>query len=64
MQDKDESEAFFSKGCGTALVNIIKSCKEMQIDDSEFIDCILQGVSEHIDELDIPWITILFTNAS
>lgn len=42
--DKAKEGAFFSKGCGTALVNIIKSCTEMQYCDAEFLDCILGGL--------------------
>ena len=39
--EKSSSDAFFSKGCGTALVNIIKACNEMGLADDAFIDCIL-----------------------
>ena len=56
--DKAKEGAFFSKGCGTALVNIIKSCNEMQYCDAEFLDCILGGLQSHFEELSIPWMTI------
>ena len=39
--EKSSSDAFFSKGCGTALVNIIKACNDMGLGDDAFIDCIL-----------------------
>lgn len=35
--DKNDQDSFFSKGCGTALVNIVKSCNELGIDDPDFI---------------------------
>ena len=60
--EKSDAEAFFSSGCGTALVNIIKACKEMGIADDDFIECILEGLHNHFDELDIKWLTILLTN--
>eukprot|EP00354_Favella_ehrenbergii_P010424 CAMPEP_0170452176 /NCGR_PEP_ID=MMETSP0123-20130129/1164_1 /TAXON_ID=182087 /ORGANISM="Favella ehrenbergii, Strain Fehren 1" /LENGTH=98 /DNA_ID=CAMNT_0010714099 /DNA_START=765 /DNA_END=1058 /DNA_ORIENTATION=+ len=52
---KASEDAFFSKGCGTALVNIIKSCNEMRYGDAEFIECILGGLANHYEELPIPW---------
>ena len=53
--DKAEANAFFNGGCGTALVNIVKSCNEMSIDDSAFLDTILEGLRDEYDKLDIPW---------
>ena len=41
---KQDQGAFFSKGCGNALVNIIKACNEMQISDDKFIECMLSGL--------------------
>lgn len=60
--DKNDQEAFFSKGCGTALVNIVKSCGEIGISDPDFISTILQGMFNHFEELSIPWIVILLKN--
>ena len=34
----------------------------MGLGDDAFIDCILQGLKVHFDELDIPWITIFLKN--
>ena len=61
---KSEADAFFFSGCGTALVNIIKACKEMGIDDDEFIECILNGLHDYYGELDIKWVTILLNNVA
>lgn len=44
MLEKNDEHDFFSKGCGTALVNIVNSCNEMKIGDTEFLDVILQGM--------------------
>ena len=60
--DKADQDAFFSPGCGTALVNIIKASNDLYIQDDEFINCILQGLEDHFDELDIPWATIALKN--
>ncbi len=64
MLDKNDEDALFSKGCGTALVNIIKACNEMRLDDSDFIDVFLAGLYNHFEELDIPWVTILLKNVA
>jgi len=62
VMDKTDADALFSKGCGTALVNIIKACNEMGLDDSDFINCFLEGLHLYFDELDTPWVTILLKN--
>ena len=60
--EKAKADAMFSKGCATALVNIIKTCNELQIADPQFLNCILTGLHSHFEELDIPWMTILLKN--
>lgn len=62
MLDKADAGAFFSSGCGTALVNIIKACNEMQFVEPEFIKCILGGLGDYFDELSLPWVTIFLKN--
>ena len=62
--EKSSEDAFFSKGCGTALVNILKASNEMNIDDSQFLDCILDGLHDRFADLDIPWATICLKNMS
>ena len=37
VMEKSDKDAFFSKGSGTALVNIIKASYEMGIGDDEFL---------------------------
>ena len=61
---KASEEGFFSKGCGTALVNILKASNEMNIVDADFLDCIMDGLEDRFVDLDIPWATICLKNMS
>ena len=58
--DKHKEGAFLDSGCANALVNTLKSMVQLGFQNDDFQQVILEGLTEHFDELDIVWATMLF----
>ena len=58
--EKDQDDSFNDVGNGNALVNILKSMENLGFQNDEFLQIILNGLVTNFNELDIPWVTMLF----
>jgi hypothetical protein len=57
--EKDKAGAFYSDGCSTELVNIVKSYQELGIQSDIFLDMILGHTIQCFDEINLSWVVIL-----
>ena len=63
--DKSKVQAFFSKGDANAIVNIIKSMFDLDMENDEFLNVMLEHLVDNFDELTLSWaVTLLKTLGS
>lgn len=58
--EKAEEQAFVSKGSGPALVNILKTFAEEQLVHDDFLEVILEGLSQTFEDLEMSWFVLAF----
>lgn len=57
--EKNDAEAFYSEGCSTELVNIVKSTSKLGYKNDKFMKMILDHIETCFDDLDIGWTVLL-----
>lgn len=57
--EKNKEDAFYSEGCSTELVNIVKSMAQLGYKNDEFLKMVLGHIETCFEDLDISWICLL-----
>lgn len=57
--EKNNEDAFYSEGCSTELVNIVKSLAQLGYKNDEFLRMVLGHIETCFEDLDISWICLL-----
>lgn len=59
VTDKAKGEAVFVKGDAMAVVNILRALESLELENDEFLEVLLEYISDNFDELKMPWAVTL-----